>query len=189
MSAASERKPTAAVAQFVLADVLRKSDASIALEGLAAGADPQKMAYLSDRNQDCRRRDKPCNDRVAQKIGRKPKLGTAHDEEHEARESRQQDCGGQVIRGTLGGDGAGRSRRHQGNDGDRPHGERAARSEKRICDQRQDARIEANLRRQSRQHRIGERLRDQHDGHDDRGREIAGEASPSHSGAPMRAPE
>ncbi len=75
---------------------------------------------------------------------------------------------------------------HQRDHRHRPDRERAAGAEDRVGDERQDRGVEADLRRQPGQQRVGERLRDQHDRDDHRGDEVAGQRGAANSSGPSR---
>ena len=103
---------------------------------------------------------------MTKEVCQEPHPEETKSQQYQAGQNRKDHGRFDILRSSRCRDLASRSRRHQGQDCNRAHRERPAGSEDRVDDQRKDGCIEANLWRQTGQHRIGERLRDQHDRHD-----------------------
>ena len=109
---------------------------------------------------------------MRQEIGEKAEPEQAEREQEQAGQECQRYRGSDIGVRAGCGDLADGGRRHQRNHGDGPDRQRPAGAKQGIGDQRQDRGIESHLRRKAGQQCIGERLRDQHDGHDHRGDQI-----------------
>ncbi|MNL14417.1 hypothetical protein D3C87_1353540 [compost metagenome] len=152
---------------------------------MAFRLDPKDAAELAGGNDEARGGDEAGNDRMREEIGDKAQPEQAHGHEENARKRGQHDgCAG-IIGSALGRNASDGGCRHQRDHGHRPDSQRARGAEDRIGYQRQNGRVEADFGRQPGQQRIGERLRDQHDGHDHRGDEVAGQRLPVVAPAPV----
>ena len=113
---------------------------------------------------------------MRQEIGQKTQSQQAEPQQHDAGQGRQRNGAGQIVGRALLGNLCQRSAGHQGGDRHRAHRQRAAGAEQGIGNQRSNTGVQTDFRRQPCQHGVGKRLRDQHDGHDHRGNQIAQEA-------------
>ena len=152
---------------------------------VAAGGDAQDVLELARGDEDARRGDEPRDHRMAEEIGDEAEPEQAEADEEQAGEEGERDGGGGVVGGAGCGDLADRGCGHQRDDGDRPDRERSAGAEDGVGDERQDAGIEPDLGRQAGEHRIGQRLRDQHDRDDHGGHEIVGRGPGTVGAAPI----
>ncbi len=139
-------------------------------EVVAARLDAEQVLQLARRDQDAGRGDEPRDDGVGQEARDEAEPGDAHREQDRAGEPGEGEGGGRVVGGALLHHAAEGRGRHQRHDRDGTDGERAAGAEDRVQHDRRDRRVEARLGRQTRQQRVRERLRDQHD-RDDHGRQ------------------
>ena len=155
-------------------------------QGVAPGLHAQQMPQLPRRDQDARGGDEPGNHRMAEEIRQKPQLQRAHRKQHRARQKRQRQCGHGIARrprlGHLTHGGGGHQRHH----GHRPHGQHAAGAEDRIKHDRQDRGVDPRFGRQARQQGIGQRLRHQHDRHDQRGHQVGGQGGTGIAPPPVK---
>ena len=155
-------------------------------QGRSPGRHPQKMLGLRGGNQDARRGDKPGNDRVAEEIGKEPQTEDPHGQKDQTGQKCQCDRGGRIFGGALQGHIADSGGGHQRHHRDRAHGERARGAENCIGHQRQDRGVKPHFRRQPRQQRIGQRLRDQHNRHDQRSNAIIGKGRGGIAASPVQ---
>jgi hypothetical protein len=112
---------------------------------------------------------KPAITGCERKLARKPSRKTPEQDQEGARQEGQRDGGKQQFGRPRFGDVSDRRRSHQRDHRHRPDGQRPAGAEDGVEHDRRDRGIDPGLGRQAGQQRIGERLRDQHDG-DDHGR-------------------
>ena len=133
------------------------------------------MPKLAGGDQQTGCRNETRDHRMRQEIGQKTEPKDPHKHQHATGEESEHGGGGQIIHRSFGRNFADCGGRHEGDDGDRPHCKRPAGPENRISDQWQDRGIESDLRRQAGKHGISQRLRDQHDGHNNRRQKVAGQ--------------
>ena len=142
---------------------------------LATAADAKDMAQLARRDDQARCGDEPRDHGVRQEIGQKAKPEDAHRQQDQPRQQRQRQGRGGVAHGALLDDVAQRGGSHQGHHGHRPHRQRPAGAKDSIKHDRHDRGVKPCLGRQARKQGIGQRLRDQHDRHDDRSHHVVAE--------------
>ena len=138
-------------------------------------ADAEERTDLACRDLDGRGRDEARDDRVAEEIREKPEPQHPHRDQQDPGDHRERDGRPQILRRSLGGD---LSRGGRGHEAGHRHGadrQRTRGAEDRIERERRHRGVEPDLRGQPHHQRIGERLRDQHDRHDRRGDQVAGE--------------
>ena len=143
--------------------------------GIAARADAEDMLELAGRDEDAAGSDEPADHRVRQQVGEEAHAQQAEHSQHHARQCRQRNRRFEIERGSLRGDRTRRACGHQRHHRNRADRQSAAGAENRIGDQREDRGVEPDHRRQAGQQRIGEALRDQHDGDDDGRHHVLGQ--------------
>ena len=140
---------------------------------VSLGLDAQNHFELAGCNQQGRSSDEPRNDRMAQEACQKAQTQQAHDKQHGARQECQSD-GHAPVRGRTNNrkipNGRGRHERHHGHG---PHGQHSAGAKNRVQQQGRYAGVQTHLGRQTRQRGIRQALGDEHDGHDQRGHQVA----------------
>ena len=154
-------------------------------QGMTRRGHTEDVFQLADRDQDTGCGDKARDHGMAEEVRHKAQTEDPHRQQHQTRQERKAQRGGGIADGALFGDLTDGSSSHQRHNRHRPHGQRARCAEDRIEQDRHDRGVKTRLGRQSCQHRIGQRLRDQHDRHDDRGDHIIRERSFVIAAAPV----
>ena len=145
----------------------------------------EDVFQLANRDQDTGCGDKARDHRVAEEVRHKAQTENTHRQQHQTGQKRKAQGGGGITDGALFGDLADGGSSHQRHNGHRPHGQRARCTKDRIKQDRHDRGVQTRLGRQTCQHRIGQRLRNQHDRHDHRGDHIIRERSFIVAAAPV----
>ena len=141
-------------------------------QGIARSLDAQNVFELARGNQNAAGSDESGDNRMGQEVRQKPQPEEAEDQQEGPREKCQCQGGGDIVDALITQLADGR-RRHQRHHGHRPHRQCARGAENGVEHDGQDGGIDPGLGRQTGQQGIGQRLRDQHDRHDDRCDQIA----------------
>jgi hypothetical protein len=154
-------------------------------QGVATARDAEDVPRLGERDQQGRGGDEARDHRVAEEVGEEAEPQHSHGDEHQAGEEGERGRRGHARLGRRQVELGDRRRRHQrdhryGADREGPAG-----AEDGVGDERQDAGVEPGDRRQPCEHRVGERLRHQHDRHDHRREQVVGQRAEAVAPAPV----
>ena len=155
-------------------------------QALALRVDAENGRELAGRDLDARGGDEARDDRVAEEVREKPQPQQPHGQQQQPRDHGERDGRPQILRCSLGRDRCRGGRGHEAGHRDGADRERARGAEDRVEHERRHRGIQPDLRRQPRQQRIGQRLRDQHDRDDPRHDQVVGERLAGVFGPPVQ---